>query len=99
MILNTGLKIKLIGVKPIKEKISLAKNFLKEKTTGQKVFLKFDEVKYDDGDKLLCYMYLKNKTFINAHLIKNGFASTDDRFKYKYYERFLNYEKYEKGAC
>ncbi len=98
MIMNTGLKVKLIGVKPIKEKISTAKDFLKEKTTGQKVFLKFDEVKYNDEDKLLCYMYLKNKTFINAHLIKNGLASTDDRFKYKYYEKFLNYENMKKGV-
>ncbi len=93
MILNTGLRIRLIGVKPIKEKISPAKKFLKDKTTGQKIFLKFDEVKQEEGDNLLCYVYLKNKTFINAYLIKNGFATTDSRFKYRHYKRFLNYEK------
>tara|TARA_B100000315_G_scaffold260582_1_gene323146 strand:+ start:68 stop:1369 length:1302 start_codon:yes stop_codon:yes gene_type:complete len=93
LILNSGLKIKLIGVNPIKDQISNAKNFLKEKTAGQKVFLKFDENKYDKENNLLCYLYLKNKTFLNAHLIKNGFAKTDNGFNYKHHKRFLNYEK------
>ena len=93
VVLSDGLKVKLIGVKPIKEKLSAAKKFLKEKTKGQKVFLRFDEVKYDEQNNLLCYLYLKNKTFINAHLIKNGFAETDRSFEYKHYKRFLNYER------
>lgn len=93
LILTTGLKIKLIGVKPIKEKISIAKQFLREKTKSQKVFLKFDDRKHDDHDNLLCYLYLKNKTFINAHLIKNGYAKTDNSYSYKHQKRFQNYEK------
>jgi len=93
LILNKGLKVKLIGVKPIKGQISNAKKFLEEKTSGQKVFLKFDEKKHDDQNNLLCYLYLKNKTFLNAHLIKKGYAKTDNGFKYKHYDRFMKYEK------
>ena len=93
MILHTGLKIRLIGVKPIKTKTAAARDFLENRINGQKVFLRFDAVKHDERENLLCYMYLKNKTFINAHLIKNGFAKADDEFEYRHYRRFLNYEK------
>jgi modification methylase len=88
--LDNGLKIKLIGVKPKPEKNAEAINFLKEKLKGQKVFIKFDDVKYDDKNNLLCYLYLWNKTFINAHLIKNGLVDVDTSLDYKYKTKFLN---------
>jgi site-specific DNA-methyltransferase (adenine-specific) len=87
--LDNGLKIKLIGVKPKPEKNAEAINFLKEKLKGQKVFIKFDDVKYDDKNNLLCYLYLWNKTFINAHLIKNGLVDVDTSLDYKYKTKFL----------
>jgi site-specific DNA-methyltransferase (adenine-specific) len=77
LILNNGLKIRLLGVKENIEKNSEAIRFLREKLRGQKVFLKFDTVKYDEDNNLLCYLYLENKTFINAHLIKNCLADVD----------------------
>lgn len=91
LFLNNGLKIRLIGVKEKPEKNGEAIKFLREKTRGQKVFLKFDTVKYDDKNNLLCYLYLKNKTFINAHLIKNGLVHVDTVFDYKYKKKFLTY--------
>jgi len=91
MVLDDDLKIRLIGVKPIPEKNSEAIKFLKEKLKGQRVFLKFDNVKYDVGNNLLCYLYLWNKTFINAHLFKNGLMDVDITFDYKYKEKFLEY--------
>ena len=77
LILNNDLKIRLLGVKENIEKNSEAIRFLREKLGGQKVFLKFDTVKYDEENNLLCYLYLENKTFINAHLIKNCLADVD----------------------
>ncbi len=66
--------------------------FLIEKTKGQKVFLRFDNgIKYDEKNNLLCYLYLWNKTFINAHLIKNGLADVDTTIDYKYKIKFLEY--------
>jgi len=90
MVLDDDLKIRLIGVKPIPEKNSEAIKFLKEKLKRQRVFLKFDNVKYDEENNLLCYLYLWNKTFINAHLIKNGLVDVDTAFDYKYKMKFLS---------
>lgn len=91
--LNNDLVIRLIGVKEKKSVNGDAIEFLKEKTIGEKVFLKFDNQKYDDQNHLLCYLYLKNKTFINAHLIKAGMAEVDTSASFKYKEKFLTLGK------
>jgi len=89
MVLNNGLKVRLLGVKEKPDKNGAAVQFLKAKTRGQKVFMKFDTVKYDKENNLLCYLYLWNKTFLNAHLIKNDLVDVDNSFDYKYKSRFL----------
>ncbi len=90
LILNNGLKIRLLGVKERPEKNGEAVQFLAEKTKGQKVFLRFDNsIKYDEKNNLLCYLYLWNKTFLNAHLIKNGLADVDTTLDYKYKSKFI----------
>jgi len=91
LILNNGLKIRLLGVKENPEKNGEAIQFLGEKTCGQKVFIKFDTTKHDEKNNLLCYLYLWNKTFLNAHLIKNGLADVDVAKDYKYKSKFLTY--------
>ena len=93
LVLNNGLKVKLLGVKERPEKNGEAIRFLREKTRGQKVFLKFDDIKYDDGNNLLCYLYLRNKTFLNAHLIREGLAEVDTALDYKYKSKFLSERK------
>ncbi|MBP8994855.1 MAG: thermonuclease family protein [Bacteroidales bacterium] len=90
LVLNNGLKIKLLGVKPKMETMQAATNFLNTKLKNQRVFLRFDSRKYDNEGNLLCYLYLKNKTFINAHLIKNKLVNVDESFDYKYKSKFLN---------
>lgn len=94
LVLNNDLKIRLIGVKENKEINGAAVKFLSSKIKGEKVFMKYDDVKYDNEGNLLCYLYLKNKTFINAHLIKNGLALVDSEtdFKYKHKFRSLSLE-------
>jgi site-specific DNA-methyltransferase (adenine-specific) len=87
--LTNGLLVRLIGVKEDKALNGMAVNFITEKTKGQKVFLKFDSQKYDSENRLLCYVYLKNKTFLNAHLIKEGLAEIDNSIDFKYRDRFL----------
>jgi site-specific DNA-methyltransferase (adenine-specific) len=91
LILNNGLKVRLLGVKERAEKNGEAFQFLAEKTKGQKVFLRFDNsVKYDEKNNLLCYLYLWNKTFLNAHLIKKGLVDVDTTLNYKYKPRFIH---------
>jgi site-specific DNA-methyltransferase (adenine-specific) len=82
--LDDGLKIRLIGIKEKAEKKQQAIEFLQSKTKGQKVFMKFGQVKHDNQNNLLCYLYLQNKTFINAHLIREGLASVDGETGFKY---------------
>ncbi len=88
--LNNDLIIKLLGIKTNQDKIEDAKNYLKNKTYKQKVFLKFDNLKFDKENNLLCYLYLENKTFINAHLIKEGLVFVDNETDFKYKEKFNN---------
>lgn len=88
--LNNNLIIRLLGVREKKIANGEAIEFLTKKTKGQKVFLKFDKQKYDERNNLLCYLYLKNKTFINAHLIKEGLVEVDSLTDFRYKDRFLN---------
>jgi site-specific DNA-methyltransferase (adenine-specific) len=88
--LNNGLTLRLIGVAEEPSRREQAVTFLTEKTRGERVFLRFDKIKYDDAGNLLSYVYLKNKTFLNAHLIKGGFVSVDTSQDYKYRHKFQN---------
>lgn len=88
--LSNGLVIKLLGVKENKLYTLQAVNFLKEKFYKHKVFLRYDSVKYDDDNNLLCYVYLENKTFINSHLIRTGFVSVDKSFDYSCRTKFID---------
>ncbi len=93
--LNNGLTVRLLGVKQDVLKNGEASEYLIKKTQGQKVFMKYDQQKYDNENRLLCYLYLKNKTFINAHLIKTGLASVDTALDFKYKEKFLELQRLE----
>lgn len=88
--LNNDIVIRLLGVKDKKIVNGEAIAFLKDKVKGQRVFMKFDNQKYDEHNNLLCYLYLKNKTFINAHLIKRGLAEVDTTVDFKYKNKFLS---------
>jgi len=96
--LDNDLAVRLIGVKEKGATNEQAIRFLIEKTKGQKVFMKFDNQKYDEGNNLLCYLYLKNKTFINAHIIKEGLVDVDSLTDFKYKTKFLNLQGKRKGG-
>ncbi len=86
--LNNGLIVKLIGIKEDPVINGEATKFLIEKIKGKKVYLRFDNEKYDNENNLLCYLFLENKTFINAHLIKSGLVHVDNSIDFKYKEKF-----------
>jgi site-specific DNA-methyltransferase (adenine-specific) len=91
MILNNNVKIRLIGIRQDPQKNGKATEFLQKKLQGQQVFMKFDSIKYDSQKNLLCYLYLKNKTFINAHLLKTKMAKVDTAMDFRHKQRFLTY--------
>lgn len=88
--LNNDLIVRLLGIKEDPIINGKATNFLMEKLKGKRVFLKYDVQKYDEENNLLCYLYLENKTFINAHLIKSHLVQVEQEFEYKHKAKFLN---------
>lgn len=88
ILLSNGLIVRLIGIKEKPSVNGNATKFLLDKTKGRKVYLKYDSVKYDSDNILLCYLYLDNKTFINAHMLKNGLAEVDYSIDFKYKSKF-----------
>ena len=94
VLLDNGLTVRLLGIKEQDENRQAAVEFLEDKTKGQKVFLKFDSVKFDQNNHLLGYLYLSNKTFLNAHLIKTGLTDVDLSMDYKYKAKFLSQRRH-----
>lgn len=89
VLLDSGLEVELIGVEPIPEQREPAMQFLRDATRGQRVFMKYDQEKHTDDGAVRAYLYLENRTFLNAHLIKRGLAEVDTRSDYAHKERFL----------
>ena len=88
--LNNDLIIRLIGVKPKTEETEAAIKFLTTKILKRQIYLKYDEQKYDNDNRLMAYVYMKNKTFINAHILKYGFGNLDTEYQFKYINKFKN---------
>jgi site-specific DNA-methyltransferase (adenine-specific) len=88
--LNNDISVRLLGIKKNPKTIAAAINYLNDKIKGKRVFLKFDSIKYDEQNNLFCYLYLQNKTFINAHLIKSKLVEVDENTNYKHKEKFIN---------
>ena len=88
ILLSNGLTIRLIGIKQDFSKNGDAHDFLIKKTKGKKVFMKYDTVKHDQENNLMAYLYLENKTFLNAHLIKEGLVVVDNSIEYKLKNKF-----------
>ncbi len=49
--------------------------FTKGLVEGKRVSLEFDVERYDRYKRLLVYVYLKDGTFVNAEIVKQGYAS------------------------
>jgi DNA modification methylase/endonuclease YncB( thermonuclease family) len=90
--LSNDKTFRLLGVEIIKNKNKEAVHFLSQKTKSKQVMIKFDRSKKDKDNDWIGYLYLKNKTFLNAHLIKLGFAEADTKSDHKYLKRFLAYQ-------
>ncbi len=89
ILLSNGLTIKLLGVKERHDNREEAIEFLNKKFKNRKVFLKYDNIKYDDTETIVCYVYLDNKTFVNNHLIRTGFVDVDLDLDYSCKQKFL----------
>lgn len=80
-----GLKIRLIGVDAPEPRNSGKKlkgyfgsessGFLAQLLDGRKVRLEFDVSRFDRYGRTLAYVYLDDGTFVNADLVKKGYAT------------------------
>lgn len=93
IILSDGRKIKLLGVKENMENQEAAVRFLQEKTKGQRVFVKSDPALKDKDNDFHFYLYLKNRTCLNAQLVKYGFSHVDTSLDYRMKNRFIRYSE------
>ena len=65
---------------------------MREYVLKKKVYLKFDKGYVADNDMVEAYVYLKNKIFVNAYLIKSGFAVVDRNSDFDLKDRFTKLE-------
>lgn len=89
--LNTGLIVKLLGIKVIKKEEAL--EYLRNYILGKKVYLRFDNDSVSNEGVINAYLYLKNRMFVNAYLIKSGIAEADRTKEYIYKTKFIELEK------
>ncbi|MDP8216782.1 MAG: DNA methyltransferase [Candidatus Kaelpia imicola] len=100
IILDSGLKIKLLGICPAEDQTykNKAIEFLKNMTSGNRVFLRYDDLKFDKKKNILAYLYLANKTLLNAKLITNGLAGCNRELDFRLKNRFMRYEEEARNA-
>lgn len=84
--LDTGLLVNFLGIVVQKKKETI--NYLENYILGRKVFLKFYGSKVQNGS-IAAYVYLKNKIFVNAYLIKLGLAKPDLLENHIYKDKFI----------
>ena len=107
-----GLKIRLIGVdapeprnngKKLKSYFGTeSSDYMTRLIGGKRVRLEFDVDHYDQYGRTLAYVYLEDGTFVNAELVKNGYATVmTTPPNVKYADTFVDLagkaRKHEKG--
>lgn len=88
MTLDTGLEIRLIGITPCQGKETDATAIAADMVKGRRVYMRYDDVRYDKQNNLLCYLYLDNRTFVNAHLLAPDLIEVDESIQFKYITKF-----------
>lgn len=85
--LNTGLVVKFLGIKVNKKEDTM--RYLQDYLLGKNIFLKIGNNELKIENTLPAYVYLKNKIFVNAYLIKSGLASPDFSENHTYKNKFI----------
>jgi DNA modification methylase len=94
--LHTGLFVKFLGIRPHRKDETI--NYLHHYILGKNVILKFENSDVVDKETVRAYVYLKNKIFVNAYLIKSGLAVPDLSYNYRYKDKFVKIWKETKDG-
>jgi DNA modification methylase len=89
--LNNGLLIKFLGVKIIDKDKTI--KYLNEYLLKKEIRIKLENNSILNENTVFAYVYLKNKIFINAYLIKAKLALADREKEYKLKRKFLELER------
>ncbi|MCD6531438.1 site-specific DNA-methyltransferase [bacterium] len=87
--LDTGVVVKLRGI--IITNLEATVLYLRRYIL-KKVYLKFDKNYVANENLVEAYVYLKNKIFVNAYLIKSGLATVDVNSDFDLKSRFMKIE-------
>jgi len=85
--LHTGLFVKFLGIRPHRKDETI--NYLHHYILGKNIILKFESKDVMDKETVQAYVYLKNKIFVNAYLIKSGLAVPDLYCNHRYKDKFI----------
>ena len=88
--LDTGLIVKFRGV--VITKLDTAISYLRQYLLKKRIYLKFDKGYVAGKESLEAYVYLKNKIFVNAYLVKSGIAVTDKNSDFDLKSKFIKLE-------
>jgi micrococcal nuclease len=99
-----GMKIRLIGVDAPESRNSGKKenayfgkessDYLTSLISGKRIRLEYDAGHFDKYGRTLAYVYLEDGTFVNASMVKNGYATVMTvPPNVKYADTFLKLEK------
>jgi DNA modification methylase len=92
--LDSGQTVSFLGVRI--DRKGEAMEYLRTRILGKQVILK-EECRSDHGI-ISAYVYLKNKIFINAHLIKSGMASPEVSVNHKFNKKFIQLRMHADAA-
>ncbi len=81
-----GKRIRLLGIKP--RDVTATIEYLRRNVLGKQVLLKFDESIKPSRTVRYAYVYLRNRIFINAYLLRSGLACPDGRVNHRLKAKF-----------
>ncbi len=96
LLLSSGQRVRLLGVKPIERHSRRAVERLLSIVEGKRVYLRMDVEQEEDG-AVLAYVYLRNRTPVNRHLIRSGLVTVDTSRDYRFKKAFLNEQAEKRG--
>lgn len=108
VVLSTKERVRYIGVdtpelhhprKPVESYAREAKAFNQNLVGGKRVRLEFDVERYDKYSRLLAYVYLEEGTFVNAEMLRQGYARLMTiPPNVRYVDRFIQLQKEAREA-
>ncbi len=87
--LDDGARVAFLGVQIDRKAETM--DYLKTQILGKNVFIK--DAQAGAGDVQAGYVYLKNRIFINTHLIKSGLGSPDLTVAHKLQKKFIQLQE------